>query len=66
MKPRVRAAHLGELVVAGQRFRVSYRSGMILFRPVRARSEARTRALALEDVFNLAEQRGLFGLSPVA
>ena len=64
MNPRVRAAHLGELTVEGRRVRVTFRNGPLRFRPLRAHSEVRTRALPLEDAYALAERQQAFALFP--
>jgi hypothetical protein len=64
MKPRTRAAHLGEITAGKTRYRVTYRNGWLQFRPFHCPLDPRGRQLALLDCFNLAAQQGSFSFIP--
>lgn len=63
---RTRAAHLGLHTLNGQRYWVSYKDGWVTFRPYRKKSYAKVRAMALADIFNLAEVQKTFAFVPKA
>ncbi len=63
---RTRSAHLGQIIVEGERYWVTFKDGWITFRPFRKKSYAKVRAMALQDAFNIAEVQKTFAFVPKA